>query len=308
MWWPPPVRRSSPCTGGGTAPTCSPRRSTTTWSPTWCPSSPSGRGSPCRGRALARRIVLDPGFGFAKMTAHNWALLRGLDQLLELDHPLLVGTSRKTFLGGWARSRRRPASTAGPRRRDRRDLDARRPAGAGVCGCTTCPRRSTRCGSPPPSARPMTRRTSDSRGSSDRPDRAPGISARATACSTTRSGTDRPSSSTSPARRPRAAGASDDLAETVDYGEVAGDIVALIEGDPLDLIETLAQHRRPGAGPPPSRPSRSRAQAGGAGRPPVRRRPGAGHAGAAVPSSSRWAPTSATRSRPCTTRPSRSTA
>jgi dihydropteroate synthase len=44
-------------------------------------------------------IVLDPGFGFAKLTAHNWSLLRGLERLLELDHPILVGTSRKTFLG-----------------------------------------------------------------------------------------------------------------------------------------------------------------------------------------------------------------
>jgi dihydropteroate synthase len=47
----------------------------------------------------ADRIVLDPGFGFAKLTGHNWSLLRGLDRVLELDHPVLVGTSRKTFLG-----------------------------------------------------------------------------------------------------------------------------------------------------------------------------------------------------------------
>ncbi|TPG15138.1 dihydropteroate synthase [Pedococcus bigeumensis] len=47
----------------------------------------------------ADRIVLDPGFGFAKRTGHNWSLLRGLDRLLELGHPILVGTSRKTFLG-----------------------------------------------------------------------------------------------------------------------------------------------------------------------------------------------------------------
>ena len=47
----------------------------------------------------ADRIVLDPGFGFAKLTGHNWSLLRGLDRVLELDHPVLVGTSRKAFLG-----------------------------------------------------------------------------------------------------------------------------------------------------------------------------------------------------------------
>jgi dihydroneopterin aldolase/2-amino-4-hydroxy-6-hydroxymethyldihydropteridine diphosphokinase len=37
-----------------------------------------------------------------------------------------------------------------------------------------------------------------------------------------------------------AAGTSDDLADTVNYAEVAGDVVALIEGDSLDLIEALA--------------------------------------------------------------------
>ena len=37
-----------------------------------------------------------------------------------------------------------------------------------------------------------------------------------------------------------AAGASDDLADTVNYAEVAGDVVSLIEGEPLDLIEALA--------------------------------------------------------------------
>lgn len=45
------------------------------------------------------RLVLDPGFGFAKLAAHNWSLLRHLDQLLDLGFPLLVGTSRKAFLG-----------------------------------------------------------------------------------------------------------------------------------------------------------------------------------------------------------------
>ncbi len=45
------------------------------------------------------RIVLDPGLGFAKGAAHNWALLRGLDEIAALGHPLLVGASRKSFLG-----------------------------------------------------------------------------------------------------------------------------------------------------------------------------------------------------------------
>lgn len=45
------------------------------------------------------RIVLDPGLGFAKEADHNWALLRGLSELQALGFPLLVGASRKRFLG-----------------------------------------------------------------------------------------------------------------------------------------------------------------------------------------------------------------
>lgn len=45
------------------------------------------------------RIVLDPGLGFAKTADHNWALLHRLDVLHELGFPVLVGASRKRFLG-----------------------------------------------------------------------------------------------------------------------------------------------------------------------------------------------------------------
>ncbi|WP_214367729.1 dihydropteroate synthase [Pseudonocardia sp. H11422] len=45
------------------------------------------------------RIVLDPGLGFAKTATHNWALLRRLDVLVALGFPVLVGASRKRFLG-----------------------------------------------------------------------------------------------------------------------------------------------------------------------------------------------------------------
>jgi dihydropteroate synthase len=44
-------------------------------------------------------LVLDPGLGFAKKAAHNWALLGHLDVLTELGFPVLVGASRKRFLG-----------------------------------------------------------------------------------------------------------------------------------------------------------------------------------------------------------------
>ncbi|MCV2489721.1 dihydropteroate synthase [Geodermatophilus sp. YIM 151500] len=45
------------------------------------------------------QLVLDPGLGFAKKAEHNWALLAGLDRLVGLGLPVLVGASRKTFLG-----------------------------------------------------------------------------------------------------------------------------------------------------------------------------------------------------------------
>ncbi|WP_372728228.1 dihydropteroate synthase [Nocardioides sp.] len=45
------------------------------------------------------RIVLDPGLGFAKEAEHNWQLLAGLADLAALGHRLLVGASRKSFLG-----------------------------------------------------------------------------------------------------------------------------------------------------------------------------------------------------------------
>ncbi|WP_033443235.1 dihydropteroate synthase [Saccharothrix sp. NRRL B-16314] len=44
-------------------------------------------------------IILDPGLGFAKDATHNWQLLNGLDVLLDLGFPVLVGASRKRFLG-----------------------------------------------------------------------------------------------------------------------------------------------------------------------------------------------------------------
>jgi dihydropteroate synthase len=45
------------------------------------------------------RIMLDPGIGFGKTVAHNLELLGRLDELTSLGRPLVVGTSRKSFLG-----------------------------------------------------------------------------------------------------------------------------------------------------------------------------------------------------------------
>jgi dihydropteroate synthase len=45
------------------------------------------------------QLVVDPGLGFAKNADHNWALLAGLDRLVGIGLPVLVGASRKSFLG-----------------------------------------------------------------------------------------------------------------------------------------------------------------------------------------------------------------
>ena len=56
-------------------------------------------------RALAagiarEKIILDPGIGFAKDAEHNWEILRRLDEFTALGLPILIGHSRKRFLGG----------------------------------------------------------------------------------------------------------------------------------------------------------------------------------------------------------------
>ena len=44
-------------------------------------------------------LIVDPGIGFAKNAEHNWSVLRSLDALVDLGLPVLVGASRKRFLG-----------------------------------------------------------------------------------------------------------------------------------------------------------------------------------------------------------------
>jgi dihydropteroate synthase len=45
------------------------------------------------------KLVIDPGLGFAKTGQHNWALLHGLSELVATGVPVLIGASRKRFLG-----------------------------------------------------------------------------------------------------------------------------------------------------------------------------------------------------------------
>ena len=45
------------------------------------------------------RILIDPGIGFGKTAEHNWIVMRRLAELRELGQPVLIGTSRKSFIG-----------------------------------------------------------------------------------------------------------------------------------------------------------------------------------------------------------------
>lgn len=53
----------------------------------------------CSAGIAPERIIIDPGLGFAKHGGHNWALLGHLDALVATGHRVLIGASRKAFLG-----------------------------------------------------------------------------------------------------------------------------------------------------------------------------------------------------------------
>lgn len=46
------------------------------------------------------KIILDPGLGFAKDAQHNWEILQRIDEFISLGYPVLIGHSRKRFIGG----------------------------------------------------------------------------------------------------------------------------------------------------------------------------------------------------------------
>lgn len=60
----------------------------------------TGRRDACLAAGIApQRVILDPGYGFSKDADQNWLLLAALDRFQRLGHRLLVGVSRKRFLG-----------------------------------------------------------------------------------------------------------------------------------------------------------------------------------------------------------------
>jgi dihydropteroate synthase len=46
------------------------------------------------------KLIIDPGIGFAKEAEHNWAIIDSIDRIVAMGYPVLVGASRKRFLGG----------------------------------------------------------------------------------------------------------------------------------------------------------------------------------------------------------------
>ncbi len=48
---------------------------------------------------LENQIILDPGLGFAKLPEHNWEIMQNLEMFTNLGFPILIGASRKRFLG-----------------------------------------------------------------------------------------------------------------------------------------------------------------------------------------------------------------
>ena len=55
-------------------------------------------------------LIIDPGLGFAKESEHNWAIIDAIDRFVDLGYPVLVGGSRKRFLGGDSPDQREEAT------------------------------------------------------------------------------------------------------------------------------------------------------------------------------------------------------
>lgn len=71
------------------------------------------RANEARGIGVKKEnIILDPGIGFGKRTVHNLKLLHDLDTLTRLGHPVLLGASRKRFMGTGSPHERMPATCA----------------------------------------------------------------------------------------------------------------------------------------------------------------------------------------------------
>ena len=103
------------------------------------------------------RIWVDPGIGFGKTVDHNLELLRRLRELTDLGRPIMVGTSRKSFIGkltGAPVDQRLGGTIA-------TCVLALSPTAPTASGSTTCARCAKRSRSPPRSSTPRRRRRED---------------------------------------------------------------------------------------------------------------------------------------------------
>jgi len=188
-----------------------------------------------------RRLVLDPGLGFAKTAEHNWALLAGLDRLRALGPPVLVGTSRKSFLG---RLLSDPDGT--PRGVDQReDATVATTVVAALAGAWGVRVHEVRPNVDAARvAAAYARSVHSGLSRVERPDRVTLTGLRATGRHGVfeherRDGQEFVVDATLELDT-RPAAASDALADTVDYGGLAGGLAEAVGGEPVDLIETLA--------------------------------------------------------------------
>ncbi len=158
------------------------------------------------------QIIIDPGLGFAKNAAHNWQLSARLPELVELGYPLLFGASRKSYLG---------QLLAGP------DGVPRATDGRTAATVATSRRvvRGRRAGAAMTDRIELTGLRARGRHGVYDFERANGQEFVVDAVLELDLG---------PAAR------SDDVRDTVHYGELAERLVEVVTGEPVNLIETLA--------------------------------------------------------------------
>jgi dihydropteroate synthase len=187
------------------------------------------------------RLVIDPGLGFAKTAEHNWALLARMDVLRGLGLPVLVATSRKSFLG---RLLAAPDGTPRPvaEREDATVATTVLAALAGVWGVRV---HEVRANSDALRVAEQFRRTAGGQSVlTVTPDRVRLVGLRVTGrhgvfAHERADGQDFVVDATLELDT-AAAARTDDLARTVDYGTLATDLAAVVAGPPVNLIETLA--------------------------------------------------------------------
>jgi dihydropteroate synthase len=185
------------------------------------------------------RIIIDPGLGFAKHAEHNWALLRALPALVDLGHPVLIGASRKRFLGSLL-----AGADGHPRPVDRRDAATDAVSALATAAGAWGVRVHDVAGSRDAVLVGQAWQATDAE-HAHRRDRIVITGVRAIGYHGVfeferREGQEfvidlvvhLPS---------RFAATSDDLGDTIDYGVIAQRVHDVITGEPVDLIETLAE-------------------------------------------------------------------